>query len=241
MELIQKQWNPLEENTVKEDRREEQVVIIGAGGHGKVVADIVLQSGDNLKGFLDDSDDIPDLVEGIPVMGKIASYKKYNDCKFIVAIGNAEIRKKIVNSLKDMKWYTAIHPSAQLSNLGVTIGEGTVIMAQAVINSSARIGKHCIINTSAVIEHDNQLGDFTHISPGAILAGNVKVGENTHIGAGAVIRNNINIVSDCTIGAGAVVVKDIRQQGTYTGVPAKILSESCNENTDYDKQRYRII
>ena len=241
MELIQKQWNPLKENMMREDRDPEQIVIIGAGGHGKVVADIVIQSGNWVKGFLDDAENIPNTIEGIPVLGKIASYKKYSDCKFIVAIGDAVIRKKIVNQLIGVKWYTAIHPSAQLSNLGVTIGEGTVIMAQAVINSSAKIGMHCIINTSAVIEHDNYLENFIHVSPGAVLAGNVKVGENTHIGAGAVIRNNINIASDCIIGAGAIVVKDIRHQGTYTGVPAKILSESCNESIDYDKQRYRII
>lgn len=236
MDLALKQWSLLEEKLMRKDRQPEQVIIIGASGHGKVIADIVIQSGDCVKGFLDDADNPPDMIEGIPVLGKVVSYKKYIGCKFIVAIGNATIRKKIVNELKNVGWYTAIHPSARLSCLGVTVGEGTVVMAQAVINSCAKIGRHCIINTSAVIEHDNFLSDFVHVSPGAVLAGTVKVGENTHIGAGAVVKNNINIVSDCTIGAGAVVVSNVVRRGTYVGVPARMLLREENENTDYSKQ-----
>ena len=220
---------------MKENKQSEQIIIIGASGHGKVVADIVLQSGDYVKGFLDDSDNLPDTVEGIPVLGKISSYKKYNNCKFIVAIGNVAIRKKIVNDLKEIAWYTAVHPSAQISCLGVTIGEGTVIMAQAVINSSVTIGEHCIINSGAVIEHDNILGDYVHISPGAVLSGTVKVGKNTHIGAGAVVKNNINIAADCLLGAGAVVVKSIEEKGTYVGIPAKLLLDKNNENINFSK------
>lgn len=232
----QRQWNLSEENLMNEDRQPEQVVIIGASGHGKVIADIIMQVGDYVKGFLDDADHLPEAIEGIPVLGKISSYEKYNGCKFIVAIGNALIRKRIVNELKDARWYTAIHPSAQISCLGVTIGEGTVVMAQAVINSCTTIGRHCIINSSAVVEHDNVLSDYVHVSPGAVLAGTVSIGENTHIGAGAVVRNNINITSDCIIGAGAVVISNTVQRGTYVGVPARMLLREENENTDYSKQ-----
>lgn len=236
MEKEQRQWKLSEENLMKEDRQPEQVIIIGASGHGKVIADIVIQTGDCVKGFLDDADNLPDTIEGIPVLGKISSYNKYNNCKFIVAIGNALIRKRIVNELKDARWYTAIHPSAQISCLGVTIGEGTVVMAQAVINSCATIGRHCIINSGAVVEHDNVLNDYVHVSPGAVLAGTVNVGANTHIGAGVVVRNNINITSDCTIGAGAVVVRNIVEQGTYAGIPARMLLRKENENINYSKQ-----
>lgn len=236
MEVEQKQWNFLKEKLMKENKKPEQVIIIGASGHGKVIADIVMQAGDCVKGFLDDADNLSDTIEGIPVLGKISSYNKYNNCRFIVAIGNALIRKRIVNELKDARWYTAIHPSAQISCLGVTIGEGTVVMAQAVINSCTKIGRHCIINSSAVVEHDNVLGDYVHVSPGAVLAGTVKVGDNTHIGAGAVVKNNVNITSSCTIGAGAVVIKNITLQGKYVGVPAKILLREENENTNYSKQ-----
>ncbi len=199
----------------------EKVVIIGASGHGKVIADIIISSGNFVKGFLDDCDDIQGKsILGFPVLGKVSDYKEYADCEFIIAIGNPYIRKKIAELL-DVKWHTAIHPKAVISKLGVEIGEGTVVMANAVINPDTKIGKHCIINTSAVIEHDNRLEDFVHISPNATLAGIVTVGTCTHIGAGASTKQVINIASNCTIGAGAVVVDDISESGTYVGVPAR--------------------
>lgn len=196
------------------------VVIIGASGHGKVVADIILKSGDSIRGFLDDNSEINTIV-GIPVLGKISEYKKYLNSEFIVAIGNPIIREKIVKQLKEVHWYTAIHPGAILSRLEVKIGEGTVIMANAVINSCANIGKHCIINTGAIIEHDNILEDYVHISPNASLAGTVTVGRYTHIGVGACVKNNLNITKECVVGAGAVVIKPLVNKGTYVGVPAR--------------------
>lgn len=198
-----------------------KVIIIGASGHGKVIADIVLKSGDTIRGFLDDFY-IDDDFLGFPVLGKSDSFRKYSDCYFVVAIGNAKIREKIVNSLEGMKFYTAIHPTAIISSIGVHIGEGTVIMANAVINSCATIGKHCIINTSAVVEHDNLIEDFVHVSVGAQLAGTVQVGRMTWIGIGSTVKNNISICRNCMIGAGAVVVNDIKEEGTYVGVPARL-------------------
>ena len=140
---------------------------------------------------------------------------------FVVAIGDANIREKIVEALKDVNWYTAIHPAAVVSTLDTKIGEGTVIMANAVINPGAEVGNHCIINTGAIVEHDNKLADFVHISVGAKLAGSVTVGKGTWVGIGASISNNVTICTGCMIGAGAVVVKDIVEMGTYVGVPVK--------------------
>ena len=197
------------------------VVIIGASGHGKVIADIIVNSGDKVLGFLDDADDVQGKkIIGFPVLGKIADYDNYRDCEFVIAIGNPYIREKISNELP-VKWYTAIHPTAVISSLDVEIGEGTVIMANAVVNPSARIGKHCIINTGAIVEHDNILEDYVHLSPNVTLAGIVKVGKSTHIGAGSCTKQVINIASDCVIGAGSVIVKDITESGTYVGVPAR--------------------
>ena len=197
------------------------VVIIGASGHGKVIADIIVNSGDRVLGFLDDANDIQgNKIIGFPVLGKIADYDNYRDCEFVIAIGNPYIREKISNELP-VKWYTAIHPTAVISSLDVEIGEGTVIMANAVVNPSARIGKHCIINTGAIVEHDNILEDYVHLSPNVTLAGIVKVGKSTHIGASACTKQVINIASDCVIGAGSVIVKDITDSGTYVGVPVK--------------------
>lgn len=197
------------------------VVIIGASGHGKVIADIIVNSDDKVLGFLDDADDVQGKkIIGFPVLGKIADYDNYKDCEFVIAIGNPYIREKIAIELP-VKWYTAIHPTAVISSLDVEIGEGTVIMANAVVNPSARIGKHCIINTGAIVEHDNILEDYVHLSPNVTLAGIVKVGKSTHIGAGSCTKQVLNIASDCIIGAGSVIVKDITESGTYVGVPAR--------------------
>lgn len=198
-----------------------EIVIIGASGHGKVIADIVASNGNVVKGFLDDDNEIQGkTIIGFPVLGKIDDYKKFTNCEFVIAIGNPYVREKIANEFP-VKWYTAIHPKAVVSKLDVSIGEGTVIMANAVVNPSSKIGKHCIINTGAIVEHDNILDDYVHLSPNVTLAGIVKVGKSTHIGAGSCTKQVINIASDCIIGAGSVIVRDITESGTYVGVPVR--------------------
>lgn len=199
---------------------EKKVMIIGASGHGKVIVDIIHQSGDQVMGFLDD-DPTKKEIHQIPVLGKIEDTQKYKDdfC-FIIGIGDNQIRKKIAERNPALNYYTAIHPTAVIGE-GVRIGNGTAVMANAVINADANIGEHCIINTSAVIEHECVIGDYTHISPQACLCGNVYVGEECHIGAGVTVINNLSICLKCTIGIGAVVVSNIEKQGIYIGNPAK--------------------
>lgn len=192
-----------------------EVIIIGASGHGKVVADIVEKSGDKIFGFLDD-----DLSKN-GVIGKVSECEKYIDKYFVIAIGNNKIRKAISEKYSNLNYYTAVHPRAVISYDAI-ICPGTVIMANAVINSSVKIGKHCIINTASVVDHDSEIADFSHVSPGAILCGTVKIGECTNIGAGTVVRNNISIADNVVIGCGACVVNDIINPGVYMGVPAKI-------------------
>ena len=198
------------------------VIIIGAGGHAKVIADIIVKLGDTLIGFLDDKiekDTI--IIDKYKVLGKVSDCEKL-ECRenyFVIAIGNNEIRRRISEKYK-LQYYTAIHPSA-IVGIDVKIGEGTVVMANAVINPSSRIGQHCIINTGAIVEHDNIIEDYVHISPNATLCGTVEVGKMTHIGAGATIKNDVNICDKCIIGAGAVVVKNIEEKGIYMGVPIK--------------------
>lgn len=198
------------------------VVIIGTGGHGKVVADIVLKAGDKVFGFLDDNTLLPKIFIGFPVLGIVDDYKDYiSAVEFIIAIGDASIRERISEKLNGVDWYTAIHPSAVISDVDVLIGEGTVVMANAVVNSGSRIGTHCIINSGAVVEHDNVIENFVHISVGVKLGGTVHMGKSTWIGIGSSISNNVNICGKCMVGAGAVVIKDINEPGTYVGVPAK--------------------
>ena len=197
-----------------------EVVIVGASGHGKVVADIVMKSGDKVLGFLDDNPELGDFFCGFPVLGSTDKWNKIQNKNFIIAIGNPGIRESLSRKIQG-DFYTAIHPSAQISLLDVKIGEGTTIMANAVINSGVYVGRHCIINSAAVVEHDNQISDFVHISVGAKVAGTVNIGTRTWIGMGACINNNLSICSDCIIGTGAVVVKNIEKSGTYIGVPAR--------------------
>lgn len=194
-------------------------MIIGASGHGKVIADIIYQSGDQVMGFFDD-DPTKKEIHQIPVLGKIEDIQKYkDDFYFIIGIGDNQIRKKIAENNPALNYYTAIHPTAIIGE-GVRIGNGTAVMAGTVINADAEIGEHCIINTSAVIEHECVIGDYTHISPQACLCGNVHVGEECHVGAGSTVINNINIIEDTIIGAGSVVIKNITKEGTYIGIPA---------------------
>ena len=193
------------------------VIIIGAGGHGQVIADIINKKGDRFCGFLDDD------TSKHGVIGTVDECKKYIDKYFIIGIGNNETREKISKKYPELNYYTAIHPKAIVAE-NAMIGKGTVVMPNAVINVNAKIGNHCIINTSAVIEHDNIIFDYVHISPGAVLCGTVSVGKKTHIGASAVVKNNIAISDNVLIGCGGVVVNNINKAGTYIGVPVKELN-----------------
>lgn len=191
----------------------DEIILIGASGHSKVIADIIRKNGNTVYGFLDDDR----TKKG--VIGPVSDCLLYQDKKFVIAIGSNQIRKKIAETYPTLQYCTAIHPSAVLAD-NIEIGEGTVVMANAVINSDARIGNHCIINSASVVEHDCYLEDFVHISPGAVLCGTVTVKSACHIGSNAVVRNNISICDDVTIGCGGCVVKDIKSAGVYIGVPA---------------------
>lgn len=193
-----------------------RLVIIGASGHGKVIADIAVRNGYEDIVFLDDDENVRECA-GFPVIGKTVEAKEMDGDK-IVAIGNPKTRERILEEVSEV--ITLIHPDAVISRR-VEIGEGSVIMAGAVINTDVVIGKGCIINTGASVDHDCRIGDFAHISVGAHVAGTCEIGKKTWIGAGATVSNNVNICGDCMIGAGAVVIKDIDKPGTYVGVPAR--------------------
>lgn len=201
----------------------DKLIIIGASGHGKVVADIAIKMNKwQSIAFLDDDEAIKTSM-GLEVIGKTVDAYKYTDkADFFVALGNNAVREKVQEKLVEEGISVArlIHPSAVIGT-DVEIGIGTAIMGGVVINSSTRIGKGCIINTSSSLDHDNVVNDYAHISPGVRTAGRVGVGKSTWLGIGSVISNNINICSGCKVGAGAVVVKDITEPGTYVGVPVR--------------------
>ena len=209
-----------------------RLLIIGASGHGKVVADIAKNNGYEEIAFLDDNTDIVQCGD-YPVIGTSKDIVEYIDSDFFVAIGNAEIRQRIYMELNEqgVEPVTLIHPSAVIGE-NVCIGAGTVVMAGTVVNPDANLGIGCIINTCSSVDHDCKLADFVHVAVGGRLAGNVLIGERTWIGAGATVINNVTICADCVIGAGAVVVKDIQESGIYIGVPARRKQEKRTKNDE---------
>ena len=189
-----------------------KLIIIGAGGHGRVIADATHSK----VVFLDDS-----LVgeEIVGTLEDIDSVQQLGD-EIIVAIGNNNKRMEVLKGLSNVS--TVIHPSSVVSEKA-SICCGTVIFANAVVNTGAIIGSGCIINTSATVDHDCILGDGVHVSPGAHLGGGVTVGSNSWVGLGASVKHGITIGNNVVVGAGAVVVSNIPDGKTFVGNPAKEL------------------
>ncbi|WMW78875.1 acetyltransferase [Flavobacterium sp. 20NA77.7] len=193
-------------------------MLIGAGGHAKVILDCI-ENEAKYKIF----EVIDDVIEGdflnqikVKKRNKNQDYKTLNT---IIAIGNPKHRKNIAEQLKS-NFIMTIHPSAVVSKYA-KIGKGSQVLATSVINADATIGNHCIINSGAIVEHDCVLEDYVHVAPNATLGGGVKVGESSHIGIGATIIQNISIGKNVIIGAGAVVTHNIPDNCTAVGIPAK--------------------
>ena len=195
-----------------------RLIIVGASGHGKVVADIAILNGYKEIVFLDNNPTIS-ACAGFRVIGPDSMAAELDGDLFI-AVGNGKIRRQLMGVNSNRHFPILVHPDAVIAK-GTAIGDGTVIMAGTVINPGVRIGRGCIINTCSSVDHDCVIGDFVHIAVGSHLSGTVKVGNETWIGVGATVSNNVNICGRCIIGAGAVVIKDIEEKGTYIGVPAK--------------------
>jgi len=192
------------------------IILIGAGGHAKVIVEIIEESGGTIQQIVDANQVATELL-GYPVTTEIP--KGY---PAIIAIGNNSIRKRIANENKEIEFSSGIHPSANVSKRCV-IKNGSVVMAGVSINSGTSVGNHCIINTNASLDHDCVIGDFVHISPNAALAGNVIVGEGSHIGIGSSVIQGIQIGQWVTVGAGAVIIEDIPDHAVVVGVPGKII------------------
>ncbi len=191
------------------------IILIGAGGHAKVIAEVIELSGGTVQQMVDADRSITEVI-GYPVTQEIPG-----GYPIIIAIGNNHLRKSVAEESK-AELGTAIHPSANISKRSL-IDKGSVVMAGVSINSGTTIGKHCIINTNASVDHDCLIGDFVHISPNAALAGNVMIGEGSHIGIGSSVIQGIHIGKWVTIGAGAVIIEDIPDHAVVVGVPGKII------------------
>lgn len=202
-----------------------KIALLGAGGHGKVVADIVELSGVSLANVFDEAAKpgqqlLGHAVEALPDDISLL------ECAWIMAIGDNTIRRRKFLAFLEQgaAFAVATHPRACIAKSS-SLAEGSVVMAGAVINPGVVIGKNVIINTSASVDHDCQIGDHAHIAPNATLCGNVTVGESTWVGAGATVIEGIKIGMNALVGAGAVVIDDVPDGAMVLGVPARIINQ----------------
>ncbi|MFT4953625.1 MAG: sugar O-acyltransferase (sialic acid O-acetyltransferase NeuD family) [Pseudoalteromonas tetraodonis] len=214
-------------NHLKERQVSRCLAIIGASGHGKVIAEIAELLGYEIC-FFDDAFPEKNHVEHWPIKGSFKDFLLESNslASAVVAIGNAKIRESILIELQSRKIATPtlIHPSAIVSKYA-EVDDACVVMAGAVINAFATIGKGCIINSNSVVEHDCKLADYVHVCPNSAVAGGTIIGERTWVGIGTNVRQMISIGADVLIGAGSVVVKDIPSGQTVIGVPAQVLKQ----------------
>lgn len=196
--------------------------LYGAGGHAKVIMDVLKENGIELSGIIDDNPHIQEW------MGhRVLSGEQARISPVLVSIGSNSIRKKIAERLyqRNSVFGTAISTSAIVSDRA-KIGEGSVVMQGSILQSDCRIGRHCIVNSGASIDHECVLEDYVHISPHATLCGNVQVGEGTWVGAGTVVNPGIKIGKWSIIGSGSVVCKDIPDGVVAYGSPCKVIKKN---------------
>lgn len=201
------------------------LILIGGGGHCKSIIDVAESAGYNILGILDMPEDIGKSVLDYKVIGTDDDIPQFVDkAEFIITVGfikSPAIRMRIFDKVREAggKLATIIASTAHVSRYA-SLGEGTVVMHQTVVNAGAKIGENCIINTFCNIEHDAVIGDQCHISTGAMVNGDCKVGKLCFIGSQSVLANGISICDDVIVGAGSLVRKSILKPGIYSGNPA---------------------
>ena len=205
------------------------IIIIGAGGHARVLADALLLSGQSVLGFTDKDASLHGTsFLGLPVLGSdelVLASRSPRDTLLVNGIGGAAgtaLRRRIQRELESRDWrFTSVrHPSAIVSPHAV-IGHATQILANGVVQPGARLGPGTIVNTGAIVEHDCDVGDQVHVAPRALLCGDVRIGQYSHIGAGAVVRQGVTLGPETIVAAGAVVVANSEGRCTLKGVPAR--------------------
>ncbi len=200
-----------------------QIIIVGMGGHAKVILDCIYSSNHlEAVGYID----LNEYRVGLKYLGPDSAIKEiknlYPNAKYVIGIGDVLLRKKLIDLYEEsgIEFETVIHPSSIVSH-DVVIGRGSVVFPRTVINAGSELGQHCIVNTGAVIEHDNIIGNNVHIGPGCVTGGQVRIKDDTLVGLGSSIRNNTTIGEKCIIGCGSVVVGNIDDNLLVYGVPAK--------------------
>lgn len=214
-------------------------VIVGCGGHGRVVLDILMNVGEvEIVGFLDSDPTVHGRrMDGVEVLGhpdELESLRREHgiDCG-IVAIGDNGVRRSFADRLEaiGIELINAIHPSANLAR-NVSLGTNIVIAAGALVSAHCQIGDSVILNTGCIVDHESLIGTATHVCPGARLAGRVTVESGAFVGIGATIIQSIRIGYEAVVGAGAVVIRDVAAMTTVVGVPAHQTGETPTKSTD---------
>lgn len=201
------------------------VVVVGAGGHAKVVISTLQEARISVRAVYDDDPDkCGRSLLGVPIVGPISLFlPESHPSSAVIAIGDNGTRQALAERLADRcQWPVVIHPRAYVHPT-VRLGGGTVVFAGAVIQPDVVVGPHSIVNTGASIDHDCYVGGFAHVAPGAHLAGGVSVGEGALIGVGSSILPGVCVGAWATVGAGAVVRKDVPPHATVVGVPARVV------------------
>lgn len=185
-------------------------VLIGYGGHAR---EVIRQIGINLPCFVDD--------EFVDENTLPISELRFEECEVMVAIGDSDKRKKIVDKLPlHTKYFTFIHPTAQIMDDNVEIGEGSFIGANSIITTNVKIGKHSLLNRGCHIGHDSVIGDYLSMMPNSVISGNVSIDNCFYLGTNSSVREKITICDNVTIGLNSGVVKDINENGVFVGTPS---------------------
>ena len=201
------------------------VLVFGAGGHARVVIQILNLLGYTIAGALEDHPGPTGKpVLNTTVVGPFAYAEGVDGACGVLAFGNNRARKELAERYSHIEWLTLAHPRAFV-DASASIGPGSIIAAGAIVNPGATVGAHCIVNTGATVGHDVVVGDYAHVAPGANIAGWVNVGEGAWVGVGAAVRDEVSIGAWSIIGAGAAVVTDIPPNVTAYGVPAKVVKQ----------------
>lgn len=209
-----------------------KIVVVGAGGHGLVVVDILRaargMTGDEVVAVVDDDPrKAGTLLQGIPVVGSEEELTDLDHEAIICAIGDNESRRSACERLRGRGevFGLAVHPSTTVAE-GVSFGEGTMVCAGVIVNPETEVGSHTILNTACTIDHHNVIGAYTHVAPGAHLGGNCSIGDMALVGLGASVLPGRVIGTGAVVGAGAVVVEDVPAGVTVVGNPARPVSHS---------------
>lgn len=208
------------------------MIILGAGGHGRVVLDIVRQAGEHTPvGFLDNDANLHGRrIDGLPVLGgvdRLADFPARGIGGVVIAIGDNGARRSLGETIEGqgVEILTVVHPSAQIASTA-SIGRGVVIAAGALVCAHCQVGDFAILNTGCIVDHESMIGTAVHICPGVRLAGHVTIESGAHVGIGSTVIQNVRVGFESIVGAGAVVIRDVDPMSTVVGVPAEPIKSS---------------